>query len=81
MTADFLGELQTGYALAGGDDDIHGVEPLVERDVGPAEYGAGADGELFLAVSASVVAGALAGSGADLLGRAASHGTTWESSI
>lgn len=37
--ADFLGELQRGDALARSDQEIHGIEPFAERNVGPLEDG------------------------------------------
>lgn len=45
---DLLRQLHRRDALAGRDQQIHGVEPLMERDVGPLENGRGADGEVRL---------------------------------
>jgi hypothetical protein len=53
---DFLRQLQAGHALASGDEQIHGVEPLVERDVRPLHHGASADREILIALVAPVVA-------------------------
>lgn len=41
-----IGELQARDALPRRDEQIHGVEPLMERNFGPLEDGAGADGEV-----------------------------------
>jgi hypothetical protein len=68
--ADLLGELKAADALPRRDQQIHGVNPLVQRDFGPLEDGAGANGEVGQASVAAVEA-ALAG--ADALGLVASR--------
>ena len=54
--SDFLAQLHGGDALAGRDEQIHGVEPLMERDVAPLENRARPDGEILPTGVASVVA-------------------------
>ena len=50
-----LGELQAADALARRDEQIHGIQPLVQRDVRPLEDRASSDGEILLALVAAVV--------------------------
>ena len=45
--ADLLGELHRRDALARGDDEIHRIEPLVQRNVRPLEDGPGANREIL----------------------------------
>ena len=54
--AQFLGQLEGRDALARRHDEVHGIHPLVERDMGAFEDGAGANGELVAAIPAAVVA-------------------------
>ena len=58
--ADLLGELHRRDALASGHDEVHRVDPLVQRDVAALHNRAGADGEILLALITAVEA-ALAG--------------------
>jgi hypothetical protein len=58
--ADFLRHLERRDALARRDEQVHGVDPLVERDVRALEDGPRANGEVQIAGVATVVA-ALAG--------------------
>lgn len=53
--ADFLSELQAADALPGGDQQIHAVEPFMERHFRAFENCIGADCEIELARQASVV--------------------------
>lgn len=53
--ANLFGELKAADALAGRDEQIHGVQPLVERDVRPLENRPGANGEVFGALVTAVV--------------------------
>ena len=53
--ADFLGELHRRNPLARGDDEVHRVDPLMQRDVGALHNRASADSEIFLALVAAVV--------------------------
>ena len=53
---DLLRQLKAGNALSGRHQQIHGVEPLVQRDMAALEDGRGADGEVRLAGVAAVVA-------------------------
>lgn len=46
--ADLRGQLKTADTLAGRDQQIHGVEPLMERDVRPLEDGPRPHGEVAL---------------------------------
>ena len=55
--ADFFSELQTRNALARRDQQIHAVEPLVQRYLRPLHYRPGADGEVEGASQAAVVSG------------------------
>jgi hypothetical protein len=52
----FLGELHRGYALAGRHEQVHRVNPLVQRNVAALEYRAGAHREVFLALIAAIEA-------------------------
>ena len=67
LNADLFGDLHRTDSLTGGDEQIHGIEPLVERDVRPLEDGSRADGEIKLALIAAVKA-SLAGRDAILTG-------------
>lgn len=58
---DLLGQLKAGNALAGRDQQIHGIEPLMERDMAPLEDGRGPDGEVRYAGVAAVEAVLAAG--------------------
>ena len=51
-----LRQLKAGNALPGRDQQIHGVEPLVQRDMAALEDGRGADGEVRLTGVAAVAA-------------------------
>ena len=51
-----LRQLHRRDALAGRDEQIHGVEPLVQRDMAALEDGRGANGEVRLAGIAAVEA-------------------------
>jgi hypothetical protein len=53
---DFLGKLHRGYALARRHKQVHGVNPLMQRNVAALENRAGADRKVFLALIAAVVA-------------------------
>lgn len=53
---DLLRQLKAGNALPGRDQQIHGVEPLVQRDMAALEDGRGANGEVRLAGIAAVEA-------------------------
>ena len=59
--ADLLAELERADALARGDEQVHGIQPLVQRHMGPLEDGPGADGEILLAGVAAVEAARPAG--------------------
>jgi hypothetical protein len=50
-----FGQLQAADALARRDEQIHGIEPFVQRDVRPLEDCASADSEILLALVAAVV--------------------------
>ena len=52
--SDFLGQLQATDALAGSHQQVHGIQPFMQRNMGPLEYGPGADGEIQLAGVAAV---------------------------
>ncbi len=54
--ADFLPELKAGDTLAGRHEKVHGVQPLVKRDVRTLENRGRADGEVQLAGVATVEA-------------------------
>jgi hypothetical protein len=59
--ADLFGELQTADAFASGDEQVHSVEPLMQRDFTALKNGFGADSEIKVAtpvapVKASAVA-------------------------
>lgn len=54
--ADLLGELHRRNALASSDDEIHSVDPLVQRNMRSLEDRAGADGKILLALIAAVIA-------------------------
>ena len=58
--ADFLGKLHGRYALPRRDDDVHGVNPFVKRDVGSLEDGPGAHRKFLATVTADIVAEPLA---------------------
>ena len=51
-----LGELHRRDALTCRDDEVHRVNPLVQRNVRPLEDGAGADGEILFALIAAIEA-------------------------
>lgn len=51
---DLFGQLQRGNAFAGRDEQVHGIEPLVERNVGPLEDGSGSYRKVLLAGVAAV---------------------------
>jgi hypothetical protein len=53
---DFLGELHRRDTLTGGDEQVHRVNPLVQWNMRPLKYGAGANCEILLALSAAVKA-------------------------
>ena len=52
--ADFLGELHATDTLARGHQEVHRIDPLVQRDMRPFEDRSGADREVFLALVAAV---------------------------
>lgn len=52
----FLRKLKGGNALAHGNQQVHSVNPLVKRHMASLKNSAGADGEIFLAGVATVVA-------------------------
>ena len=54
--AKFLAQLHAADALAGREQQIHGVQPLVQRYMRALEDRAGANGEIFLALVAAVIA-------------------------
>jgi len=54
--ADFLGELHRGNALAGRHEQVHRINPLVQRNVASLEDRASAHREIFLALVAAVEA-------------------------
>lgn len=54
--ADLLGELHRGDALACRNDEIHRIDPLMQRNMRPFEDRAGANGEILLAMIAAIVA-------------------------
>lgn len=54
--ANFLGELQAGNPFASRDQQIHGVYPLVQRDMATLKDGARADGEVFFALVTAIEA-------------------------
>jgi hypothetical protein len=54
--ANFLGKLNRGNALAGGNEEVHGINPLMEGNVRPLKDGVRADGKIFLAYVAAVKA-------------------------
>jgi serine/threonine protein kinase len=56
LYADFLGDLHGRYTLAGSDEQIHRIEPFVERDVRPLEDRASTDRKIKLALVAAVKA-------------------------
>ena len=56
LDADFLGDLHGRDALAGGDEQIHRIQPLIERDMRPLEDSASADRKVKLAFVAAVKA-------------------------
>ena len=49
-------ELKRGYALTRRDEQVHGINPLVQRDVAALEYRAGAHREVLPALVAAVEA-------------------------
>src|SRR5215212_8345917 len=53
---DLLRKLHGGDALARRDDEVHRVNPLVQRNVRALEDRAGADGEIRLALVAAIEA-------------------------
>ena len=54
--ADLLAELQAGDALAGGHEQVHRQNPLIEGNVRPLKDGASADCEVLLAGIAAIEA-------------------------
>ena len=50
LYADFFGDLHGRDALAGRDEQVHGIQPLVEWDVRPFEDRASTDREIELAL-------------------------------
>lgn len=54
--ADLFAELNRADALARRDEQVHRIEPLVQRDVRPLKDGAGADGEILRAGVTTVIA-------------------------
>ncbi len=54
--ADLLGQLQAADALTGRHKQVHGIQPLVQRNVRTLKNRAGSDGEVLLALVAAVVA-------------------------
>lgn len=56
---DLFGELHRGNPLAGGNQQVHGVDPLVQRHLGPLEDRSGTNGEIEVAGVAVVEAGTL----------------------
>ena len=52
--ADLLGQLHRRDALASGDQQIHGIEPFVQRNMRPLEHRSGTDGEIQFAGVAAV---------------------------
>jgi len=52
--ADFFRQLQRRDAFAGGDEQVHGIEPLVQRNVRPLKDGASSDGEVQFARVAAI---------------------------
>ena len=50
-----LGQLQAADALAGRHKQVHGIQPLVQRNMGALENRAGSHGEILLALVAAVV--------------------------
>jgi len=54
--ADFLGQLQGRNTFARGDEQVHGVQPLMQRDMRPLEDRAGANREIQLTGVAAVEA-------------------------
>src|SRR5208337_5226816 len=65
--SDFLGQLHRTDTLAGGDKQVHCIEPFVQRYVTALENGSSADCEVKLALIAAVKA-SLAGRDAILTG-------------
>jgi hypothetical protein len=53
---DFLGKLHRGYALARCHEQVHCVNPLVQRNVAALKYRPGAHGKVFLALVAAIEA-------------------------
>src|ERR1700737_1962777 len=53
--ADFFGELHRADPLPRGHEQVHGVEPLVQRNVTALHHRAGADGEVLRARETAVV--------------------------
>ena len=47
--ADFLGHLKRRDGLAGRHHEVHGIDPLVQGDMGSLENGSRPDGEVFAA--------------------------------
>ncbi len=56
LDANLFGDLHGRDALAGRHKQVHGVEPLMQRDVRPLEDRAGSDREVKLALVAAVKA-------------------------
>ena len=56
LDADFLGDLHRRDALAGGDKQVHGIEPLMQGDMRPLEDRTSTDREIKLALIAAMKA-------------------------
>src|SRR3990172_2726351 len=54
--ADLLGQLQRGNALTARYKQVHGINPLLQRNMRPLENSAGANGEILAAGIATVIA-------------------------
>jgi hypothetical protein len=67
LYTNLFGDLHGANALAGGDEQVHSIEPLMQRDVAALEDRAGTDGEVKLAFVAAMKA-SLAGRDAILTG-------------
>ena len=56
LYTDLFGDLHGRHAFASRDEQVHGIEPFVERDVRPLEDSAGAEREIKLALIAAMKA-------------------------
>src|SRR3954469_8697455 len=54
--ADLFRQLQAADPLPGRDEQVHRIDPLVQRDMRPLHDGAGANREVLLALTAAVIA-------------------------